>query len=81
MNLSQHREYLNLCKTPHNPCHSYTPEMILALWDFQIMLFCTIDSYLVHLFYWRDLFLSLNLQTVPSTLKSKQLELHSEREP
>lgn len=49
MNLSQPREYLNVGKTPHNPCHSYAAKMVLAPLDFQIMLFCTIGPYLVYL--------------------------------
>lgn len=49
MNLSQRREYLHPCKTPHHSCHCC--KMVLALLDFQIILFFTIDSYLVHLFY------------------------------
>lgn len=49
MNLSQPREYLHLCKTPHNSCHCC--KMVLALLDLQIILFFTIDSYLVNLFY------------------------------
>lgn len=51
MNPSQPRKYLNLCNTLHKHYHSYAPEMVLALFDIQIMMFCTIHPYLVYLLY------------------------------
>lgn len=49
MNLCQPREYLKLYKTPRNPCHSNVPYEVLAPLEFQILLFCTINPYMVHL--------------------------------
>lgn len=81
MNPSQPRENLNLCKTPHNRCHSYAPEVVLAVLDLQIMLFCTIHPYLVYLLYLGGCLLGPQSSDILSTLKSEQIEFSSEGEP